>query len=144
MLFTIGQFPWLFGTERGVQFRAWAQQWGLPVVWGLGPEGCYQGVNQAGGACNPHSTKIEGGGSPPFRASSRFLDPEACQRTTDSKAANPEASAAFESAWAAAVSGRAAGTWNASAAYRELVGTHTDFNCYCGVIQCGVVWCGVV
>ena len=119
VLFVIAQFVWLFGTQRGREVQAWAVKWGLPIVWGLGPTGCYERVNQTGGACDPDDPI---GAEHAYRASSRFLDPVSCARATDSRAAAaPSVAKTFDRVWATASASRVAGTWNASVAWRELI-----------------------
>jgi hypothetical protein len=111
VLFVIGQFPFLFGTERGEQLLAFAKKWALPVVWGLGPEGCYEQINQTGGECgNSHWSNSLGAGEAPYRASNRLLDPVACASTTSASTARaPAALAAYQMAWTDAKARRAAG-----------------------------------
>jgi hypothetical protein len=122
ILFVIAQFPWLFGTQRGRDVQRFAKKWRLPIVWGLGPSGCYERVNQTGGACDPNDPHDELGGEHAYRASSRYLDPVSCAAETDSRAAAaPAAAENFDRLWATASASRAAGTWNASVAFEELL-----------------------
>ena len=77
VLFVIGTFPWLFGHARGDQLRSWALARGFVLVWGLGPERCYERVNQTGGTCDPgHWSPHLGSGEPPYLANGRLLDPK--------------------------------------------------------------------
>ena len=115
VLFVIGQFPFLFGTARGRAFQSWAKKWNLPVVWGLGPEGCYEGTDQNANPCNTTE--------PTYRASQRFLDVESAASVTNLSAArnNPTAAAAFDGAWSRGAASRKDGGWNASVAWRALL-----------------------
>ena len=85
-------------------------------------------VNQTGGRCGPDSgwSPSLGQDDPVYRASHRFLDPAHAAAFTNATSgpggakAAAAAAAAFDRAWAAAQRARAAGDWNASAAWREL------------------------
>jgi len=123
VLFVIGQFPFLFGTDRGEQLQTWAKQWNFPIVWGLGPADCYEQINQTGGKCDEHHWSPSlGAGEPAYSgASSRVLDPVACAAATDSAAAKSlAAQATFKAAWGRAATQRKNSTFNASAAWSAL------------------------
>ena len=84
VLFVIGTFPWLFGHARGDQLRSWALARGFVLVWGLGPERCYERVNQTGGTCDPgHWSPHLGSGEPAYLANGRLLDPKVRLPTLD-------------------------------------------------------------
>ena len=97
--------------------------WSIPLVWALGPVGCYEEIDQAGRSCGEgHWSPSLGGGEPAYRASSRLLDPHSCASTTDFKAAQSAvAHQSFEAAWAAAVAAREARSFNATAGWAALV-----------------------
>jgi hypothetical protein len=96
-------------------------------VWGLGPEHCYERINQTGGGCDAgHWSPHLGSGEPPYIANNRLLDPKvSAGRTNASALTDPAAAAAadrvFERAWENAAAARSHGSWNASAAWEGLI-----------------------
>lgn len=92
-------------------------------VWGLGPQKCYERVNQTGGGCDAgHWSPHLGSGEPSYIANGRMLDPKvSATRTNISSDITTIGAALFEEAWTAAAAQRARGSWNASAAWGELV-----------------------
>jgi hypothetical protein len=134
VLFVVAAFPFLFGEALGRELRNWTAARGLPLVWALGPEGCYEGINQTGGACQTrighHKPGADGppgagawGPASPFNQ--RLLDAVASQGLTNLTEGTvpPSTAAAMEVAWAHAVSTKASGQlWNASAAWHDLAG----------------------
>jgi hypothetical protein len=88
-------------------------------VWALGPESCFEGINQTGGACptNGHSGGAgDWGAAEPFNQ--RLLDPVASAGCTNATLA-PETAQRMHEAWRHAEAARAAGVWDASAAWSE-------------------------
>ena len=133
VLFVVAAFPFLFGEPLGQELRNWTTAHKLPLVWALGPEGCYEGVNQTGDACptsishhKPGYDGPPGAGSwgPASQFNQRLLDPVASRGltnlTTTPLARSSET--AFEQAWTQAVRDKAGGKsqWNASRAWSAL------------------------
>ena len=126
VLFVIGAFPWIFGHDHGDALRRWATERGWPLVWALGPEQCYEQVNQTGGHCGETGWSPSlGQDDPVYRANQRLLDPSIGARFTNTSintaGGAAAAAAAFDEAWSAAQLAREHGRWNASAAWRDLV-----------------------
>jgi hypothetical protein len=93
-------------------------------VWALGPEHCYERVNQTGGGCDAgHWSPHLGSGEPAYTANHRLLDPKVSAGRTNCTAVGAGADGAFEQAWTAAEAARTRGSWNASAAWATLVHT---------------------
>ena len=123
VLFVIAAFPFLFGNDLGAQLRNWTAAHGFPLVWALGPEQCFEGVNQTGGDC-PDNGRAGGAGAwgRPESLNQRLLDPVAsagCTNLTSASVA-PKAGQRMREAWARAEAARGAGTWEASSAWTDL------------------------
>ena len=122
VLFLIGAFPFMFGTPLGQQLQNYSHSHGIPLLWGLGPTQCYEGVNHTGGKCGQcsvgrHTGREDNG--PSCLCNQRLLDPIASTGSTNiTRSAAPKATAyRFAAAWAQAVADRATGRWNATRAW---------------------------
>jgi hypothetical protein len=97
----------------------------------VGPTTCYFHLNQSGAGCfgchspspghhcpwSPHL----GQGEPEYRANNRLLDAGVSAGATNSSVPPAAADRIFSEAWSTAEAARAAGSWDATTAWRQLV-----------------------